>query len=828
MQQLEKVRAANRYRWQAMYLLALLHVERWDRDTTLSLLEEAAQQAPAETEVQKLLEQVRSSTFSPGQCLRTFQEQSAWLPSVCLSADGRLALSGSNDGPLWLWETASGQCLRTFRGHTTWVSSVSLSADGSLALSGSYDKTVRLWETATGQCLRTFQGHTSGVYAVSLSADGSLALSGGHDGMRLWETATGRCLRTFQGHMSTHLVCLSADGSLALSGGHDGMRLWETASGRCLRTFQGHTSGLYAVSLSADGSLALSGSWDRTVSLWETASGQCLRTFEGYKFQQCLGAMNVSAGQSMSLSADGRWILWGGENNIRLWEMPHKRFICTLRLSQIQSYTDVLHVETQLQQAENALREADSATALDLMRRVRALPGWERSPKRLEAWARLSLFCTKVGLSSAWLARTFPDVGGPVSRIFEVNGDWGSPENSGTAVSLSADGSLALSGSWDQTMRLWETASGQCLRTFEGYSLGRSAGLSSVCLSADGRWAISGSGNQIMRLWETASGRCLRAFQGHPSTRSVCLSADGRWALSVSRIGMRLWETASGRCLRTFIGHTSWVTSVSLSADGRLTLSGSGNQTMRLWETASGRCLRTFIGHTSWVTSVSLSADGRWAISGSGNQTMRLWETASGRCLRTFTGHTSWVTSVSLSADGRWAISGSGNQTMRLWETASGRCLRTFTGHTSGVTSVSLSADGRWAISALGDMHLWELEWELEARNSVDSDEGALPTLETFLTLHTPYIGALPQDREFTMQEIQQALTHSGRPSWNEQDFQNLLLQLQYMSYGWLRPEGVRSKLEEMAASWQGPPQLPNVRERIELISRRLARKRDR
>ena len=332
--------------------------------------------------------------------------------------------------------------------------------------------------------------------------------------------------------------------------------------------------------------------------------------------------------------------------------------------------------------------------------------------------ARLSLFCTKVGLSSAWLARTFPDVGGPVSRIFEVNGDWGSPENSGTAVSLSADGSLALSGSWDQTMRLWETASGQCLRTFEGYSLGRSAGLSSVCLSADGRWAISGVATRSCVCGRRPAAAACAPFRDTRLHGPVCLSADGRWALSVSRIGMRLWETASGRCLRTFIGHTSWVTSASLSADGRLTLSGSGDQTMRLWETASGRCLRTFIGHTSWVTSVSLSADGRWAISGSGDQTHA--SVGDGQRPLPAHLHRTYELGDLGEPERRWPLGhpGSGDQTMRLWETASGRCLRTFTGHTSGVTSVRPSADGRWAISgSYGDRHLWgSSNWELEAR----------------------------------------------------------------------------------------------------------------
>ncbi len=57
-----------------------------------------------------------------------------------------LYILSQEDGTIQLWEVASGQCLRTFQGHTNTVTSVCLSADGSFALSGSNDQALRLWE----------------------------------------------------------------------------------------------------------------------------------------------------------------------------------------------------------------------------------------------------------------------------------------------------------------------------------------------------------------------------------------------------------------------------------------------------------------------------------------------------------------------------------------------------------------------------------------------------------------------------------------------------------------------------------------------------------
>jgi len=262
----------------------------------------------------------------------------------CFSIDGRYALSISRRGTLKFWEVESGRCARTFEAHTRAISSANLSADGRYALSASWDETLKLWELETGRCLCTFVGHTGKVNSVSLSADGRYVLSGSSDKtLKLWVVSNGRCLHTFEGHTEAVLsVSLSADGRFALSGSVDKtLKLWGVRTGRCIRTFKDHIGPVQTVSLSADGRYAVSGSADGqqsrlagaggTVKLWDVESGSCLRTFVGHT-----GAVN-----SVSLSADGRYLLSGSaegpftlsvDGTMKLWEVESGRCLRTVEV----------------------------------------------------------------------------------------------------------------------------------------------------------------------------------------------------------------------------------------------------------------------------------------------------------------------------------------------------------------------------------------------------------------------------------------------------------------------------------------------------------------
>jgi predicted Zn finger-like uncharacterized protein len=816
---LREVCASRSEEWLPFYLTAQVHLERGDAAGAVEALEQIKGSESSNEEVRAALALARESLPNSRRAVRTFEGHGSYVTSVRLSRDGKLALSGAQDNKLKLWDAADGRCLRTFEGHTDEVQAVRLSNDGRYAVSGSGQLNqpgqIKVWDVTTGKCLRTMDGHKSMIYAVDLASDNSLIFSGCFGELKVWDQTSGRCLRTMatdnlSSVYTTYLsqdkrwglsggselnlweiktgrrlrqfdkprgditsLSLGADERHFLTGGSDDrlLRLWEVATGRCVRMFEGHTDSVNAVHLSEDGRLALSGSNDQTVRLWDAVTGRCLRTFEGHS----------SYVKSVFLSGDGRLGVSGGWDNVlRLWNLEWNATAPSMISRVVMSERAVAAktaYDQALERASQALKTDDAVLAAQCVREARALPGYARKPEAMEEWGRLYVRLARNGLNAAWEGASWE---GHTSKVSQV--------------ALSRDGRLALSsGSSDEGLKVWDVATGQCLRTFEE----KAGDVSSLCISPDGRQALTGNSyGEKLRVWDVATGQCLRKVEGKDYIHTVCLSDDGRLTLTATSSELQLWEGMLERSLRTF-SKSGDMRAAALSGDGRYVLAGEYDK-LRLWDAASGQSLRLFEGHGFWVNSACVSADGRSAVSGSSDKLVKLWDLATGRCLQTFEGHSGGVTSVCLSADGRFALSGSEDATVKLWDARTGQCVRTFEGHRYKVTSVCMSRDSRFFLSGSEDhtIKLWMLDWSLEDSRPANWHEGARPYLEVFLTLRTPLDAS--------------GLTRQGKPVVKEKDFAELLDVLGCGNYGWLRPEGVRLELKKMAAAWQGPPALPS------------------
>ena len=277
-------------------------------------------------------------------------------------------------------------------------------------------------------------------------------------------------------------------------------------------------------------------------------------------------------------------------------------------------------------------------------------------------------------------------------------------------VAVTPDGQRAVSGSADNTLKVWDLASGKVLQTLSGHK----DQVWAVALTADGQRAVSGSRDNTLKVWDLASGQELRTLSGHTRPVSaVALTPDGKLAVSASfDETLKVWDLESGQELQTLSGHRNDVWAVALTADGQRAVSGSADRTLKVWDLESGQELQTLSGHRVTVLAVALTPDGQRAVSGSLDRTLKVWDLESGKVLQTLSGHRGSVPAVALTPDGQRAVSGSADNTLKVWDLESGKVLQTLSGHGGFVYAVAVTPDGQRAVSGSADntLKVWDLE----------------------------------------------------------------------------------------------------------------------
>ncbi|HCQ21371.1 MAG: WD40 repeat domain-containing protein [Aphanizomenon sp.] len=155
---------------------------------------------------------------------------------------------------------------------------------------------------------------------------------------------------------------------------------------------------------------------------------------------------------------------------------------------------------------------------------------------------------------------------------------------------LSQDGKILITGSY-RKIKVWEISSTQNQKNFPDtqpiYTLmGHSHIVNSLAMSADAKFLISGSQDQTIRVWNLATGELIHILKGHQdSVNAVVLSPDEQIIASASADKtIKLWHLQSGELLGTFTGHTNAVTTLSFTTSGEMLVSGSLDKTIKIWQ----------------------------------------------------------------------------------------------------------------------------------------------------------------------------------------------------------------------------------------------------
>ncbi|XP_043917977.1 F-box/WD repeat-containing protein 7 isoform X2 [Protopterus annectens] len=276
-------------------------------------------------------------------------------------------------------------------------------------------------------------------------------------------------------------------------------------------------------------------------------------------------------------------------------------------------------------------------------------------------------------------------------------------------------GSRIVSGSDDNTLKVWSALSGKCLRTLVGHT----GGVWSSQMREN--IIISGSTDRTLKVWNAETGECIHTLYGHTSTVR-CMHLHEKRVVSGSRDAtLRVWDIETGQCLHVLMGHVAAVRCVQY--DGRRVVSGAYDFMVKVWDPETETCLHTLQGHTNRV--YSLQFDGIHVVSGSLDTSIRVWDVETGNCIHTLTGHQSLTSGMELKDN--ILVSGNADSTVKIWDIKTGQCLQTLQGpnkHQSAVTCLQFNKNFVVTSSDDGTVKLWDLKTGEFIRNLVTLESG--------------------------------------------------------------------------------------------------------
>jgi WD40 repeat protein/tRNA A-37 threonylcarbamoyl transferase component Bud32 len=289
--------------------------------------------------------------------------------------------------------------------------------------------------------------------------------------------------------------------------------------------------------------------------------------------------------------------------------------------------------------------------------------------------------------------------------------------NSVTGVAFSPDGRLALTGSYDRTVRLWDVDTGEQV----GPPLLHRNLLVGVAFGPRGQTVtVFTVTRKSARLWRLSRGSLLHQLPRSWEVPGLAFSADGRHLFTAEQRALQCWDVTTGKAarspltLRHEVSGLEGTCSLSLLSDGkRLAVGLPHPAQVVVHDLEAGQLLTASPALATQSGLVVVSPDGRTLASGSEGPKStagQLWDVATGKPIGPPLQHKGAIRGLAFSPDSQWLLTGSFNSTFRLWSAATGTPLGKPIRVDGEVWTVDFSHDGRLALSAgsARTVQLWD------------------------------------------------------------------------------------------------------------------------
>lgn len=278
------------------------------------------------------------------------------------------------------------------------------------------------------------------------------------------------------------------------------------------------------------------------------------------------------------------------------------------------------------------------------------------------------------------------------------------------------NGTILATASHDCSVRLWDVESGRTLHVLQRHT----QLVRRLAVMPEGNLLATNSGDKLIYLWDAQSGEVRHLLGDHAIiVNRISFSPDGQRLATFDINGtLCLWDVESGQRVNAFPVYRNSIRSADISPNRRQVVAGGSDGSLYLWDVGSDpkeghpQFAGRLPGHRHSLASVSFSPDSEMLASGDTGHTILLHNLQT-QTHQTLLGHRSDIVSLGFNADGRLLASGSGDGIVIVWATSTGQKLHTLQGHTNAVLSCRFSPQG--TLVASGSLDFTICLWDAEA-----------------------------------------------------------------------------------------------------------------
>jgi WD40 repeat protein len=431
--------------------------------------------------------------------IKTIPAHKDWIQTIAFSPDGQRLASGSRDKTIKIWDLIGDECLELLDGNADQVWTLAFSDDGKILASSGENSIIRLWDTVKGICLKVLRGHEQRVrtLAFSPSTDSQILVSGSDDqSIRLWDIDKSECIHSLRGYTDVYWAVDFHPTQPVLASGGDSrsIRLWNTSTGDLSATLRGHTGRLIAIKFSPSGKLIASASDDRTIKIWKFDTGECLKTLYGHTDW----VLSLSFNPEETLLASG-----SQDRTVKIWNL-HTGKYCT---NFPDAHTNRIWAVTFSHDGKLLATCSEDGTVriwdIEKKERYVSLEGHTKRVRSLSFNSDSSILASGSDDKSIklWNVNNHEPI-----KTFSLKHEVWSLSFSPDGMTVAAGGSAENSKSCISKCYL-ETE--ECLNWTEGHD----NHIWSVAFSPDGKMLASGSEDETVKLWDHQTGECLHTLK---------------------------------------------------------------------------------------------------------------------------------------------------------------------------------------------------------------------------------------------------------------------------------------------------------------------------